>query len=154
MARDYFLRMIDQIAAVLEEIDERQRTGDNSGAKAELNSRSQQAVGLDISQIQRMSPEAVAQLLETAGGLRQGRAILLAELLLKDAEMHQEDASRATIDYVHAFCLLADTIDMLDVEDQARYRPKIQDLAARLKDLQTHPYIRDKLRQHESSLKV
>ena len=62
MAKDYFLRMIDQIAAVLEEIDERQRSGDNSGAKAELNSRSQQAVGLDISHIHRMSPEAVAQL--------------------------------------------------------------------------------------------
>ena len=154
MARDYFLRMIDQIAAVLEEIDERQRSGDNSGAKAELNSRSQQAVGLDISHIQRMSPEAVALLLETAGGLRQGRAILLAELLLKDAEMHHEDISRATIDNVHAFCLLADTIDMLNVEDQAAYRPKIHALAIRLKDMQAHPYIREKLKQHESSLKV
>jgi len=146
--------MIDQIAAVLEEIDERQRSGDNSGAKAELNSRSQQAVGLDISQIHRMSPEAVAQLLDTSGGLRQGRAILLAELLLKDAEMHHEDVSRATIDYVHAFCLLADTIDMLDVEDQATYRPKIHALATRLKDMQTNPYIRQKLSQHESALKV
>ncbi len=154
MAKDYFLRMIDQIAAVLEEINERQRSGDNSGAKAELSSQSQQTLGLDISQIQRMSPEAVAQLLDTSGGLRQGRAILLAELLLKDAEMHHEDASRATIDYVHAFCLLADTVDMLDVEDQATYRPKVQALAARLKDLQTHPYIREQLRQHESSLKV
>jgi len=154
MARDYFLRMIDQIAAVLEEIDERQRSGDNSGAKAELNSRSQQAVGLDISHIQRMSPEAVAQLLDTSGGLRQGRAILLAELLLKDAEMHQEDVSRATIDYVHAFCLLADTVDMLDIEDQATYRPKIRALAIHLKDMQTNPYIREKLRQHESALKV
>ena len=154
MARDYLLRMIDQIAAVLEEIDERQRSGDNSGAKAELNSRSQQAVGLDISHIQRMPPEALAQLLNTSGGLRQGRAILLAELLLKDAEMHQEDASRATIDYVHAFCLLADTIDMLDVEDQATYRPKIHALAIRLKDMQTNPYIKEKLRQHESALEV
>ena len=154
MARDYFLRMIDQIAAVLEEIDERQRSGDNSGAKADLNSRSQQAVGLDISQIQRMSPEAVARLLDTSGGLRQGRAILLAELLLKDAEMHQEDVARATIDDVHAFCLLADTIDMLDVQDQVRYRPKIHVLASRLKDMQTNPYIREKLRQHESALKV
>lgn len=154
MARDYFLRMIDQIAAVLEEIDERQRSGDNSGAKAELDSRSQQAVGLDISHIQRMSPEAVAQLLDTSGGLRQGRAILLAELLLKDAEMHQEDVSRTTIDYVHAFCLLADTVDMLDVEDQATYRPKIHALAARLKDMQTNAYIREKLRQHESALEV
>ena len=51
MARDYFLRMIDQMAAVIEEIEERQRSGDNSGAQAELNSRSQQALGLDISQI-------------------------------------------------------------------------------------------------------
>jgi hypothetical protein len=154
MAKDYFLRMIDQIAAVLEEIDERQLSGDNSGAKAELNSRSQQAVGLDISHIHRMSPEAVAQLLNTSGGLRQGRAILLAELLLKDAEMHQEDVFHATIDYVHAFCLLADTVDMLDVEDQAIYRPKVHALATRLKDMQTNPYISEKLRQHESSLQI
>ena len=142
--------MIDQIAAVLEEIDERQRSGDNSGAKAELNSQSQQAVGLDISQVQRMSPEALAQLLNTSGGLRQGRAVLLASLLLKDAEMHQDDVSRAAIDHVHAFCLLADTIDMLDEQGQARYRPKIHALAARLKDMDTHPYIREKLRQHEN----
>jgi hypothetical protein len=101
-----------------------------------------------------MPPEALAQLLNTSGGLRQGRAILLAELLLKDAEMHQEDASRATIDYVHAFCLLADTIDMLDVEDQAIYRPKIHALAIRLKDMQTNPYIKEKLTQHESALEV
>jgi hypothetical protein len=154
MARDYFLRMIDQIATLIEEIEERQRSGDNSGAKAELNSRSQQALGLDISQIQRMSPEAVAQLLETSGGLRQGQGILLAELLLKDAELHPEDAPRATVDYVHAFCLLADTVDMLDVEDQATYRPKLQALAVRLQDLQSHPYIGEKLRQHEQSLKV
>ena len=154
MSRDYFLRMIDQVAAVLEEIDERQRSGDNSGAKAELNSKCQLAIGLDIFQIQRMSPEAVAQLLDTSGGVGRIRAVLLSELLLKDAEMHQEDASRATIDYVHAFCLLADTIDALDEKDQATYRPKVEALAARLKDLETHPYIRDKLRQYERSLKA
>jgi hypothetical protein len=149
MSRDYLLRIIDPIAALIDEINDKLRSGDNSGAKAELNSRSQQACGVDISQIQRMSPEAVAQLLDTSGGVRQGRAILLAELFIKDAEIHQEDEARATIDYIHAFCLLTDTVDMLDVEDQATYRPKIRTLASRLKHLETHPYIGAKLKQHE-----
>jgi hypothetical protein len=145
MGRDYFLRMVDQIAALLEEIDQRQRSGDNSGAKAELDSRCEGIVGLDVSQIQRMSPEAVADLLNTAGGLRQSRAITLAELLLKDAEMHVADGVRVMIDRVHAFCLLADNVDQLDLDDQKTYQPKLREVANQLSDFREHPYIGEKL---------
>ncbi len=147
MGRDYFLRMVDQIAALLEEIDQRQRSGDNSGAKAELNSRCEEIVGLDVSQIQRMSPERVAELLNTAGGLRQSRSITLAELLLKDAEVHSADAVRATIDRVHAFCLLNDNVDQLDLDDQKTYQPKLREIASQLSDFREHPYLGEKLRR-------
>lgn len=141
--------MVDQIAALLEEIDQRQRSGDNSGAKAELNSRCEEVLGLDISQIQRMSPEAVADLLNTAGGLRQPRSIMLASLLLKDAEIDAADAVRVMIDRVHAFCLLADNVDQLDVDDQKAYQPKLREVANQLSDFREHPYIGEKLRMLE-----
>jgi len=147
MGRDYFLRMVDQIAALLEEIDQRQRSGDNSGAKAELNSRCEGAVGLDISQIQRMSPEEVANLLNTAGGLRQPRSITLASLLLKDAEIHATDAVRVMIDRVHAFCLLADNVDQLDLDDQKVFQPKLREVGNQLSEFREHPYIGEKLRR-------
>jgi hypothetical protein len=149
MSRDYFLRMVDQVAALLEEIDQRQRSGDNSGAKAELNSRCEEFLGLDIPQIQRMSPEAVADFLNTAGGLRQSRSITLAALLLKDAEIHAADTRRVMIDRVHAFCLLADNIDQLDLDDQRAYQPMLREVAKQLLDFREHPYIGEKLRKFD-----
>jgi len=150
MPEDYFLRLVDQISIMLAQIVRREVAGDNSGAKAELNAQCRQTLGFDILQIQQMSPEALRQLLNTAVGLRQTRAIMLAELLLKDAEMSSNDHSRATIDSLHAFCLIADAVDSLDVDDQRVYRVKLKTLADRLKEMQSNPYVADKLKQYES----
>src|SRR5450432_4114978 len=106
MPQDYFLRLIDQIAIMLAEIARLEASGDGSGARAELSEQCRQTVGLDITQVQQMSPEALGQLLETAVGLRQTRAVMLTELLLKDAEMHSGDIGRQSLDRLHAFCLL------------------------------------------------
>jgi len=148
MPQDYFLRIIDQVAVMLAQVMQKQLSGDITGAKAELNAHCHQTLGLDISQVQRMSPEAVTQLLDTAGGLRQARAIMLAELLLKDAELEEHDHSRVAIDQIHAFCLLAGAIAALDMEDQQAYRPRLQALADRLRPLQSNPYIAAKLAEY------
>jgi len=146
MPQDYFLRLIDQVAIMLAQIAGKKAAGDDAGAREELDARCQQTIGLDISTIHQMSPEALGQRLETAAGLRQARAILLAELLLKDAEMNSEDARRAAVDYLHAFSLISDAIDSLDPDDQRSYRPKLRLLADRLAQFQDDPYVAEKLR--------
>ncbi len=154
MPEDYFLRLIDQVAIMLSQIASREVAGDNSGAKAEVNAQCRQAMGLDISQVRRMSPEALAQLLNTAAGLRQSRAVLLSELLLKDAEMHPEDEGRVSLNRLQAFCLIASVVDSLDVNDQRVYRSKLEVLIEQLRPLQSNPYIAAKLREYESERKA
>ncbi len=154
MPRGYFLRLIDQVAIMLAQIAGREVAGDNSGAKAELNAQCRQTIGLDVSQVQHMSPETLVQLLNTAAGLRQARAIMLSELLLKDAEMHPEDVSRVSLDRLHAFCLIADVVDSLDVDDQQIYRTKLKLLLDQLQPLQDSPYIAAKLREYDSQRKA
>jgi hypothetical protein len=150
MPTDYFMRLIDQVAAMLAQVIQKEIAGDGTGAKAELNALCRQTIGLDVSQLQQMSPEAVVQLLDTAAGLRQARAVMLAELLVKDAEMHSGDQRRATLDRLQAFCLLSSTIDSLDLDDQRAYRPKLQLLAERLRQFDSNPYVAAKLQEYES----
>lgn len=147
MPQDYFLRLIDQIAIMLAEIARLAVSGDGSGARAEISERCRQTIGLDITQIQQMSPEALGQLLETSGGLRQTRAVMIAELLLKDAEMHAGDSGRVSLDRLHAFCLLASVVDSLDTDDQRVYRQKLEGLRDCLSRFSDDPYVASKLAQ-------
>jgi hypothetical protein len=148
MPQDYFLRLIDQVAIMLAQIMGKKAAGDDAGAKDELSAQCRQTIGLDISQVQQMSPEALGQRLETAAGLRQARAILLAELLLKDAEMNSEDERRTALDHLHAFCLIAGAVDSLDPDDQRAYRAKLKLVADRLAPMQSDPYVAQKLREY------
>lgn len=151
MPQDYILRLIDQIAIMLAEITRLEASGDGTGARAEISERCRQAIGLDISQIQQMSPEALGQLIETSAGLRQTRAVTLAELLLRDAEMHAGDLGRVSLDRLHAFCLLASVVACLDREDQRVYRRKLETLRDHLAELSNDPYVASKLAQFAAS---
>jgi hypothetical protein len=150
MGRDYILRMVDQMAAMFASVIARKQAGQLAEARAELENTCIQTIGLTLTDLKRLSPEAVAQLLNNAGALRPIRAVTLAELLLVDAEWHEtgQDALPPVSNFVHAFCLLADTIDALTTEDQAIYRAKLNMLADRLGDLRTHPYIKERLRDY------
>ncbi|HEX4631851.1 MAG TPA: hypothetical protein VH188_12900 [Chthoniobacterales bacterium] len=154
MPQDYLLRLIDQISIMLAEIARLVASGDGSGARAEISERCRQNIGLDITQIQHMSPEALGQLLETSAGLRQTRAVMIAELLLKDAEMHPDDPSRVSLDRLHSFCLLASVVDSLDAGDQRVYRQKLEGLRDYLSGLSDNPYVTSKLAQFAATRKA
>jgi hypothetical protein len=151
MQRDYIMRLVEQIAALLASVIAKERAGFHSEAKADLEEKARQTIGMNVSDLRRLSPEAVSELLKSSGGLRYGRAVILGELLLQDAAI--SDATGKTNDALlsrlHAFCLLADAIDTLTDEDQALYRPKLQTLATRLRDLPAHPYLNAKLAEYE-----
>jgi hypothetical protein len=153
MQRDFILRLIEQIAALLASVIAKERAGQLSEAKADLEEKARQTIGMNLRDLKRLSPEAVSQLLESSGGLRYGRAVILAELLLHDAALSEtnDQSSETLLSYLHAFCLLSDTMPTLTEEDQAVYRPKLNELATRLGSLPPHPYLRAKLAQSEAS---
>ena len=151
MSRDYILRMIEQIAAMLASIMAKRRAGQVVEARQDLDSQCLRAIGLTLDNLKKLSPEAVAELLHEAGALRPVRAVTLAELLLVEAEWNDEKmgALDSTSNRVHAFCLLADSIDALDAEDQSVYRAKLKTLAGKLQDLRSHPYLNERLQKLE-----
>ena len=146
------MRLIEQIAALLASVVAKERAGQYSEAKADLEERARETIGMDLRDLRRLSPEAVSQLLESSGGLRYGRAVIVAELLLHDAAISEatDQAGDALLSYFHAFCLLADTVSTLTEEDQTMYRPKLDALVMRLRSLREHPYIEAKLTAYET----
>jgi len=156
MSRDYMLRMIGQIAAMLARLLAKKQAGQIAEARSETENLSVQNIGLTLSELKRLSPEAVAQLLDKMGGLRTIRALTLAELLLVDAEMNEADKvlNQSLSNYVHAFCLLADEVDKLSADEQIFYRAKLDLLANRLGDLRDHPYIKARLKDYGTSKKA
>jgi ubiquinone biosynthesis protein COQ9 len=72
------------------------------------------------------------QVLESGGATKYVRAVMLAELLLQDAELSETKARvrEAVIRRAQARALLAASVDHLAAEDQASYRPKLEALDA------------------------
>jgi len=85
--------------------------------------------------VKRSSPERILQLLESGGGTQHVRAVMLAELLLQDAELSDaaKKKSEAMISRAQAHALLAHSVDSLSPDEQAVYRPKLDALAAIIK---------------------
>jgi hypothetical protein len=150
----FYVRLTEQISIALAEIAALKAASDRQGADASLRRWFRNTIGLDISQIQQMSPEALSELLETASGLRQSRGIMLAELLLQDGELHSEDSVRQSLDRLHAFCLIGAVVDSLQADDQRVYRAKLEDLRRQLESLEGNSYVAGKLAQYAATRKV
>jgi|HubBroStandDraft_6_1064221.scaffolds.fasta_scaffold208657_3 hypothetical protein len=130
MAQDYILRLIEQVVLMLAEL---------SGLKtaerpARISALTLRETGLPLDIIKKSSPETILQLLETGGGTQHARAILLAELLLQDADLSEAAGKNreATISRAQAQALLAHSIDKLSPEEQLVYRPRLEALTADL----------------------
>ncbi len=150
MVRDYVMRLVEQVAKMLASFVAKREAGRLDEARQELDAICQEHLGLTLDFVKRNSPEAIAQILAAAGGVRHARAVLLSELLTHDADL-SSDAGRvaeATVARLHAFCLLADSMEMLSREEQATYRPKLERLAESLSALSGDPYVQSKLQRH------
>ena len=156
MQRDYIMRLIERIAALVASIVAKERAGQYPEARAEVDVKSREVIGMGLGDLRKLSPEVVSQLLTSSGGLRYGRAVILAELLLHDAAIADatDHASDALLSRVHAFCLLSDTIDTLTTEDQAIYREKLDTLAAQLRTLPPDAYLSPKLAAYDARPKT
>ena len=153
MVRDYVMRLVEQVAKMLTSVLAKRAAGQHDEARQELNAICQQHVGLTLDFVKRTSPEAVAEALAAAGALRHARAVLLSDLLTHDAEISDDmgRAAEATVARLHAFCLLADSMQTLSQDEQATYRPKLDRLAESLGALSGNPYVQSKLQLHRGA---
>jgi hypothetical protein len=128
MSQDYVLRLIEQVTQMLASILALRRAGRDAEAAKEIETVCLQAVGLPFDLVKRSSPETISQLLESGGGMQHVRAVMVAELLLQDAELSDAVGKKreAIISRAQAHSLLAGEIDTLSPEEQALYRPKLR----------------------------
>lgn len=137
MARDYILRLIDHVALMLAEIMAKRKTGRRAEARTEIENQALQHTGLPLSLIRGAAPAMVADLLRNGGELRFIRGVLLAELLLQDAEICEETGDRpgALTGYLHAWCLLHDAALSFNPEERRHFGAKQDHARARLASL-------------------
>jgi hypothetical protein len=148
MPEDYLLRLARQIAQLLTSLGGLRKEGRQEEARKEIERVCLDSIGLPWRQVQGSSPEALLEHLRGAGALRHHRAVLLAELLLQEAEMAElEGRVTETIRArLQAFCLISDVLEMLSNEDLVVYREKLETLAVQLEPMSAHPYLGEKLR--------
>ena len=149
MPEDYILRMIREIGMMVAAIVAKVQKGEVEEAGQDLTELCLRTTGLPIDAVKNLSPDALAAQLESAGALRWPRSVMLAELLLQDAEIQEARGKpqAAWPDYVHAFCLLCDVFDFLTQEEQEVYRPKMERLAKMVERLPENPYTTERVRE-------
>jgi hypothetical protein len=146
------MRLVEQVVAVLARIEEQRQAGRNEEARQELRVLCLEHTGMSLDSIQRSSPEALAESLSAVGALRPMRSMLLAELLIHEAQLSGEakGAGGWIVCRLHAFCLIVDCIGLLRADEQEPYRKRLDDLAQTLVPMRSDPYIRSKLEIYES----
>ena len=130
MASDYVLRLIDQIALLLAEILHLRKLGRAGEARRQISQACLENIGLPFALVKRSAPETILEMLATGGGTQHVRAIMLAELLLQDAELAESAGQKrqALISRAQARALIAQNLAQLLPQDQSVYRAKLDAL--------------------------
>lgn len=134
MPRDYVLRLIDQVALMLAEIVARRKNGRTEDARREIENQALQHTGLPLSLVRGAPPPMIAELLRSSGELRYIRGVLLAELLLQDAEIAEEagDKSAAFTSYLHVWWLLHDAAISFSAQEREHFGARQEHARTRL----------------------
>jgi hypothetical protein len=145
--QDYIMRLIQQVAQMVAVIMGHRKAGRGDEAAEEIERACLQTAGVPLTLIRQASPEALRQFLQPGGPQRLTRDFLLAELLLQDAEIQQENGCSAASLHskAHAFCLISDSVDALTVDDMVHYHARLDALAVELKDAPLDAYVRQKV---------
>ncbi len=151
MGQDYMMRLMEQVGRMLATVVAHRKAGRNAEAAQEIEASCSETIGLPWDVVRRSSPDAIWESLQQSGGMRFSRAVMLAELLIADAELSIDDGRPADAirSRLQAFCLLSESIGVLSLDEAAVYRPKLAFLAGQLNAI-GGPYIRETLDRYRS----
>ncbi len=137
MAADYLLRMIEQLAAAVASILAAKNRGDLPRAAREIEERCLEATGLPLVLVKQSPPDALVELLATAGPLRHVRGVTLAELLLLDASLAEGRGNPPEAANSHRLArrLLLESLDAFGAEERRRFDGHLATIEAKLRDL-------------------
>ena len=130
MPQDYILRLIEEVALMLAELARLK----SAEKPARISALCLRETGLPFDFVKHSAPDTIFRLLEAGGGTQYARAVLLAELLLQDAEVSGAAGKKreAIISRAQAATLLEHSIDRLSPEEQTVYQPKLDALRSEL----------------------
>ncbi len=151
MGEDYLLRMIEQVRLMIAAILAARQAGHNDDAMKQIEVACLHSIGLPWTLVKRSSPEELSELMQRSGE-RYTKAILLAELLLQDAELNEIKGNfMETIrSQFQAFCLLQESFDIFTPDEKEIYRPKMNALVQRLETVSDAPYLQKKLSDYKT----
>ena len=154
MREDYIMRLIEQAAAMLAQIVAFRKADNIPAAQEKIETNCRERIGLPLDMIRHASPEALTRFLERDGQLRYVDAVMLAELLMQDAEI-AENARRmaeALRSREQAYCLLVDSMPVLPLDEANAYRAKLEGLEGKLREMSSDPYVLGKMEELRSAL--
>lgn len=128
MATDFFLRLLEQIGIMLAQL-----AGLRGRDRAEkISALCMRETGLPFAVVKHSAPETLIDMLRSGGATEHPRAILLAELLLADAEENERanELQAAAISRAQGAALLAHSVSFLAPDEQAIYSAKLRELRA------------------------
>lgn len=137
MPQDYIIRLLQQLGAIVATIAGKRVAGDLEGAEQEIAEQCVRQTGLPFVVVKQSSPEDLAALLAMGGSLQVPRALTLAELLRQDAILNEQRGNplAAVTSYRQAAHLISRGLPMLSGEDEAVFRERQSEIAAKLRDL-------------------
>jgi hypothetical protein len=147
MPTDYFLRLLEMLQPMLIEIDIKRAAGGLDGAREEIEKACLRITGLSFDLLRHNSPEALFDLMQRGTDPYQ-KSILLAELFIQHAKINEEEGNTADEigDTLQAYCLISNSIGVLDAEEKAVYDSKLELLAQKLSAFKDNPYIQQRLK--------
>jgi|SRR5579884_707964 hypothetical protein len=124
------LRMMDLIAQLLAELASLRKTASSDETRRRIATMCLEGTGLPFDYVKRSAPDETLKILKSGGAVYHIRAVMIAELLLQDAELNDlsGDEHQAQIERAQAYVLLKDSIDLLSPEEQVSYRLKLKSL--------------------------
>jgi hypothetical protein len=149
MPGDYLLQLFETTRQMLLVISAKREAGGPTGAREEIEKTCLQVTGISFDLVRRYSPEALIDLLRCSGDVYQ-KSILLAELLIQYAEVSREEEmiTDEIASTLKAYCLLSESIGVLNPEEKVSYYSTLDILAKKLSIYKDDPYIREKLRKY------
>jgi len=147
MARDYLLRLFEKVSEMLAGILLEKRGGNDLGAQTEIEKACLAQTGLPWAFVERSSPEALDECLRKGANYHY-RAILLAELLLQDADLKEAESNAVAVvrDKLMAFYLIKKAYVVLSPEEKAVYQEKLDSLSRELRATSNDVYLENLMR--------